>query len=326
MKPAEMTCHELEELVTTYLEGALPLQERDRFEAHRQGCSALRGPRVAGAARGLHARSAAALRGRGSLGGARVGSSSCSGLADFTAGEKQDRDIPLGLGSELAALGDHIAYFWESEREFDAIAGFLAAGASLGQACVLVGHDAANERLLAGLERRGLSVRALMQERQLQVASVRSSADGLLLELDERIKDAVHRGMPAVRILGNLNWGRGTPGWPSDREILRLEAQVTRAAERLPSIVVCVYDVTSLPGPMLLKGGLECHPLTFRRDRLRHNEHHVPPQRFLEELLPARDSRCPRALGLTIPVLARDSDAIAVRRGATCYFRSSADR
>ena len=123
-----------------------------------------------------------------------------------------------------------------------------------------------------------------MHENQLQVASVRSSAEGLLFEVDQRIKDAVHRGMPTVRILGNLNWGRGTVGWPSDLEILRLEAHVTSAVERLPCIVVCAYDVTTLPGPMLLKGGLECHPLTFRRECLRHNEHHVPPERFLEEL------------------------------------------
>jgi hypothetical protein len=47
---------------------------------------------------------------------------------------------------------------------------------------------------------------------------------------------------------------------------------------------VCAYDVTSLPGPLLLKGGFECHPLTFRRDCLRPNDHHVPPERFLEEL------------------------------------------
>ena len=31
---------DLVELVTTHLEGALPSQERDRFEAHRQACSA----------------------------------------------------------------------------------------------------------------------------------------------------------------------------------------------------------------------------------------------------------------------------------------------
>jgi len=281
--PAEMACHELVELVTTYLEGALPPEERDRFEAHRQGCSGCQ-------AHVSQVRLVVSTLGQLQPSAGEDLSAEQGRILELfrTRGlhrrEKRDRDIPLGLGSELAALGDHIAYFWESEREFDATASFLAAGVSFGEACVLIGHETANERLLASLERRGLSVRALMQDQQLQVASVHSSADGLLLELDGRIKDAVHRGMPAVRILGTLGWGRGTPGWPSDREILRLEAQVTSAAERLPSIVVCTYDVTNLPGPMLLKGGLECHPLTFRRDCLRHNEHHVPPERFLKEL------------------------------------------
>ena len=281
--PAEMACHELVELVTTYLEGALPPEERDRFEAHRQGCLGCRAyvsqVRLTVASLGQLQPSAdedpSAEQGR---------ILELFRTRGLHRGTSRDRDIPLGLGNELAALGDHIAYFWESEREFDATAAFVAAGVSLGEVCVLIGHDAANERLLASLEHRGLSVRALKQERQLQVASVRSSADGLLLELDERIKDAVDRGMPAVRILGNLNWGRGAPGWPTDREILRLEARVTSAVERLPIIVVCAYDVTSLPGPFLLKGGLDCHPLMFRRDSLRHNEHHVPPERFLGEL------------------------------------------
>jgi hypothetical protein len=281
--PADMTCHELADLVTAYLDGALPPEERDRLEAHLQGCP------------GCHAH----------VSQVRLTVSSLRQLQPSTHEDlsteqgrilevfrtrglhrraPRDRDVPLGLGSHLAAVGDHIAYFWESEREFDATAGFLAAGVSLGEGCVLIGHDAANQRLLASLERLGLSVRALMQERQIQVASVRASADGLLLEVDERIKDAVDRGMPTVRVLGNLNWGRGTPGWPSDREILRLEAHVTSAVERLPSIVVCAYDVTNLPGPMLFKGGVECHPQTFRRDCLMHNEHHVPPERFLAEL------------------------------------------
>jgi len=33
-----MTCKELVELVTEYLEGALPLDERERFEAHLASC------------------------------------------------------------------------------------------------------------------------------------------------------------------------------------------------------------------------------------------------------------------------------------------------
>src|SRR5262249_27743203 len=250
--PADMTCVQLVAMGAAYLEGALSQEERDRFEAHHQTCSACQthvsqmrfavstlGQLQTSADQDLPAEQARILE----LFRAR-------GLHRRAAAT---RDIPLGLGSELPALGDHIGYFWELEREFDATAGFLATGVSLGEACVLIGPDAANERLLASLERLGLNLHALMHEHQLQIASVRSSADGLLLELDQRIKEAVHRGMPAVRLLGNLNWGRGTPGWPSDREIMRLEAHVTSAAERLPSIVVCTYDVTNLPGSMILK-------------------------------------------------------------------------
>src|SRR5262245_29418177 len=281
---ADMTCHELLELVAAYLDGALPPEELGRFEAHHRGCSrcqshlsqmklmvsALGRLEAPGREEDLSAQQ-----------GRILGLFRTRGLHRH---ETRIRDVPLGLGSELAAVGDHIAYFWESEHEFDAIAGFLAAGASLGEACVLIGHDAAHKRMLAGLAGHDLNVGDHMKDRQLHVASVRASAEELLIEVDQRIKDAVHRGMPTVRILGNLNWGRGAAGWPSDRELLRLEAHVTSAAARLPCIVVCAYDVTNLPGPMLLKGGLECHPLTFRRDCLRHNEHHVPPERFLEEL------------------------------------------
>ena len=275
-----MTCQELEERVTAYLEGALPPGERDRFEVHLRGCSRCEG-HVSQVRQTVSALGRLRPSGPAPAEPAMLELFRTRGLH---APQPHVRDVPLGLGNELAARGDHIAYLWESESDFEAVAGFLAAGVSLGEACVLVGHDAAHALVLAGLERRGLSVRALTDEGQLQVASVSSSGGGLLLEVDQRIKQAVDRGMPAVRVLGNLNWGRGTPGWPSDREILRLEAQVTRAVERLPSIVVCAYDVARLPGPMLVKGGFECHALTFRRHSLRHNELHVPPERFLAEL------------------------------------------
>ncbi|HEY3081141.1 MAG TPA: zf-HC2 domain-containing protein [Chloroflexota bacterium] len=39
----ELTCQELVELITEYLEGTLPPRERARFEAHLEGCSACRG-------------------------------------------------------------------------------------------------------------------------------------------------------------------------------------------------------------------------------------------------------------------------------------------
>ena len=39
---ADLTCRELVELVTDYLEGALPPLERARFQAHLEGCEGCR--------------------------------------------------------------------------------------------------------------------------------------------------------------------------------------------------------------------------------------------------------------------------------------------
>jgi anti-sigma factor RsiW len=38
----ELTCQELVELITDYLEDALPPAERDRFETHLAGCTGCR--------------------------------------------------------------------------------------------------------------------------------------------------------------------------------------------------------------------------------------------------------------------------------------------
>lgn len=37
-----MTCQEVVELVTDYLEGAMPAEDRHRFEAHLDGCTGCR--------------------------------------------------------------------------------------------------------------------------------------------------------------------------------------------------------------------------------------------------------------------------------------------
>jgi anti-sigma factor RsiW len=42
LSAAELTCQELVELVTDYLEGVLPPADRSRFEAHLAGCRGCR--------------------------------------------------------------------------------------------------------------------------------------------------------------------------------------------------------------------------------------------------------------------------------------------
>ena len=276
----EAVCREMEERVTAYLEGALPTIDRERFEAHCRGCPSCRA---------LLSETRALV---GSLG--RVGRSPAPSTEQQDAlvrlfhdhglhrAGPRHRSVPLGLGNAAAAPGDHLAYFWDSDQEFEAAAGFVATGVGQRETCVLLGHEEANARIEEALARGGLDAAALKREGLLHLVSGNASGQAMLEELDDRIKAAVDRGEPRVRILGNLGWGR--PGWPNDRELICLEARVTAAIRNLPAIVMCVYDVRGTPGMPLLMGGLECHPWTFRRGILRPNDHYVPTERLLRAL------------------------------------------
>ena len=278
-RSSEMRCQELVEHVTAFLEGTLGPAERDRFEAHYRGCAGCRAyvgemRLVLSSLQRLRQEPLADLtadmaRMLGLFRSRRPG-----GLAP------REPSLPLGIGNALVALGDHVAYLWESEGEFQATAGFLAAGLERDEVAVLVGHEAANSRVLTALELRGLDPEGLGRGERLYVASDRHSGAAILDYLDDRIKAEVDRGVPAIRILGNLGWGQ--PGWAPDPDLLAMEARTTDILKRLPCVALCAYDVSGLPGRILLKGGLECHPLTFRHDTLRQNEHHVPADRFLE--------------------------------------------
>ena len=281
MSSGTKACREILDSLTAYLEGAVSPRDRQRFESHCRAC--------AGCRAGLEQmRTIVESLGRS------------GGQQESTAGPERERmlglfrdyglhrpghrqrRIPLGLGDSTVAPGDHVAYFWESEQEFQAAAGFLTAGVGQQEVCILLGHDEANERAAAEFKRAGIDVTALRRQGRLHLVSGKRSADALLDEIGERIKTAVHRGEPLVRILGNLGWGR--PDWPTDRDLLSLEARVTDAVRALPTVVMCAYDVRQVPGRNLLLGGLECHPLTFRRGVLRTNAHYVPVDPFLAAL------------------------------------------
>jgi anti-sigma factor RsiW len=281
--PREMGCSELADAVTTYLEGALSAVDRQRLEAHLRDCARCRP---------LVAQSRAVVESLRRLeDGPKASSPEKERLAALfrehgfhRPGRPRPR-IPLGLGNQVATPGDHLAYFWESEREFLAAIGVITAGAAEGEACVLLGHEEANDRLEIAARRAGVDTAALRREGRLSFVSGGRTADGLLGKVGEQIELAVDRGAPLVRVIGNLGWGR--PGWPDDLDLLRLEARTTDAVRRLPVVVMCAYDVRHVPGSRLLLGGLECHPLTYRRGVLRSNEFYVPAEQFLDTLRPS---------------------------------------
>jgi hypothetical protein len=190
--------------------------------------------------------------------------------------------VPLGVGDAMARTGDHVGYFWESERDFEAAVGFLEAGLQGRDAGFIFGHEQANQRVLAILSRHGFDVARLVQEQRLFVLEGKPTGQAMLEDIAAAFQLALAAGAPLLRLLGNIGWGR--PNWPADDAILAFESRVTVAAKSLPAVIVCMYDVAALPGRILLKGGFETHPLTYHDQQLEQNPHHVPTDRYLELL------------------------------------------
>ena len=67
-----------------------------------------------------------------------------------------DGGNPLGPRDELVAAGDHIAYFWETPKDFREGVGFLDVGLERGDFCVIFGHADANGRVREVLAERGV--------------------------------------------------------------------------------------------------------------------------------------------------------------------------
>ena len=200
--------------------------------------------------------------------------------------EKRSRhrtgEIDLGLRGEQVALGDHIAYFWESERQFEEAVGFLLVGIRNGDHVVVFGHDEANKKVVEVLRKRGIDTDHLQTSERMMVITGGPSGDKMLATIGDTFARAVEQGCGSIRLLGNIGWSQ--PGWPDDLDILAFESKVTGAAKQFPCVVMCMYDVASLSGSIMVHGAYETHPLTFCGNVLRENPFYVGVDEYLESL------------------------------------------
>jgi hypothetical protein len=192
------------------------------------------------------------------------------------------KQVVLGIdGMETAVHQcDHIAYFWETAQQFKNAVGFLETGIRAEDHCVVFGYEDANDKVLAALSERGVNVKQLMAKNRLSVLTAELSGEATLQNIGTTFKKALDAGAPLIRLLGNIGWHR--PKWPDEADILAFEAKVTTAARAFPCVIVCMYDVNALSGKVILRGGLETHPITIRGNVVRENPLYVSVDKFLE--------------------------------------------
>jgi hypothetical protein len=183
--------------------------------------------------------------------------------------------IALGITDDEVPLGSHLIHFWRTDDEFERGVRFLELGiADRSQYCVLFGHNEANQQVLEVLQTRGYDLSRILQEARLVILRRESSASETLAKIEAAFSDGVAKGATAIRYLGNLGMGQAPlPGGGAD-DVVALESGATALAVRYPCVVVCMYDVNTVSGRLVLDGGFGTHPLSVCRGALRHNPYY----------------------------------------------------
>lgn len=160
---------------------------------------------------------------------------------------------------------------------------FLHPGLGQGEHCVVFGHDEAIDRVLNGLRSAGFDTDQLVRDRDLTILRRHMSAQHTLSDIGAVLQAAVRAGASAVRFLGNLGMGRD-PLPAGEDDVVQLEAGADALISQFPCVIVCMYDVRTLPGRLILRGGLETHPLAVCAEGVRRNPYYNPEHDFLSHL------------------------------------------
>jgi nitrate reductase NapAB chaperone NapD len=186
---------------------------------------------------------------------------------------------PLGFGELSVSVPTHLCLFYYDDVELRTKLGFVRIGLETeSEAVVLFGRRSRLEQILGYLSADGLDVDAIEKSGRLVLVEGAADRQGLLANIAEHLDGLMATGVTLIRFLGFIGWE--DPTWPTHDELLTFESMVNVAASTYPAVVMCTYKLTEIPGPLLIYGGIETHPLTIIGDTVCENPHYVPPDRY----------------------------------------------
>jgi hypothetical protein len=180
--------------------------------------------------------------------------------------------IALGITEDYVSLGSHLIHFWKTDAEFESGVRFLCLGIdNQSEHCVLFGHEEANQRVLEVLRKTTSNLDYALNERRLVIVPRDSSASVTLANIEALLETAVRTGATAIRYLGILGMGSDPLPGKGANEVVELETNVTALVHRYPCVMVCMYDVNTVSGHLLLASGFATHPLAVWNDKVKQN-------------------------------------------------------
>ncbi len=191
------------------------------------------------------------------------------------------RTAPLGFLDRDVAVPSHICLFYYDDTDLREMLGFVTLGLDdPAEATVLFGPRSRLEEVLGYLAAdHGRDVRSDLREGRITLVDGAPSGEDTLGNISKALDAVTANGAKLIRFLGFIGWGES--GWPEHDDLLRFEATVNQAVQSYPAIAICTYNANRLPGPLLIFGGIETHPITILGPTVAENPHYVTPTEFL---------------------------------------------
>lgn len=203
-------------------------------------------------------------------------------------------------GSPMGETRHACAFFRTEDEASRVLLPFIKDGFECGHKAIHIVAPDQEPRHVEHLTALGIDVdenRTSGQLRMLHSTDVylsgdRFDPDRMLAAFEAMATASGENDFPLSRIVCNMDWVADHPLHHED--LIEFEARVNAVWQRHPDVVICVYDLKTLSGDMVVDI-MRTHPLVLIGEVLRENPFFTPPEDFLRERRGRRSETVPSA-------------------------------
>lgn len=201
--------------------------------------------------------------------------------------------VRLGVGDQEVPVPSHIGLFYDgpSDRRRLQLLFLRPAIDDPRECATLVGTPGIAESLLRELETDlGRSLAPEIRSGRVRLPGYVSDPDELLERIWQGAVASTERGCDVIRTFSEIGIP-GTVGFPFPEDHRWAESRINVLLSGTRAVVMCAYDVSTMPAEALTSRVLETHPLVVIGDRLSINPSYVEPSEYIRSVLGGADRR-----------------------------------